>query len=258
LGNRDLVIAQNQTYARHLKSARMEDNLDMREHNDFQFTDNPYCMYDPVRRLVAGFEPGLREMGDFHSGTIGIHHDPEIEAGRYMMPQRPYSAEEREVRKKMGWDFDRLVPFRSSSKICLARISYRSEDCGDRIRLKIAHDASSFQSYHWRGSIEQLNIPLVSNDVSSMYVAVFKAYPGLPILRQEYPPERYPNAQAIEICVMTSALTSGLGLSVDDYPVAQHPKPNGLQSTGPRSSSGGEASMSDVEWHRLAIWPMKS
>lgn len=107
------------------------------------------------------------------------------------------------------------------------------------------------------GSIERRNIPLVSNGVSSMYMGVMKAYPGLRILRDEYPPGRFPNARAIEICVTTSGLTEGLGRSVEDYPMVEPPKPGAHRPTGPRSASVEAASMADEGWHRVASWPMR-
>jgi hypothetical protein len=97
-------------------------------------------------------------------------------------------------------------------------------------------DGFGFRSYHWRGSIERLNIPLVSNDVSSMYMGVMKAYLGLAILREEYPLKRFPEARTIEICVTTSGLTDGLARSVEDYPMVEPPKPGAVRPAGRRSA----------------------
>lgn len=215
-------------------------------------------MYDPVLRLRAGLSYGRVDTDMVLHGHIAIYHDPEIEAGRHLMRQPDHSAEEYDLRSKMNWDFDRLVAFRSPRSVRLAHLSYDSEDLGDRIRLKVKVDGFGYKSYHQRGSIERLNIPLVSNDVPSMYMGVLKAYPGLPVLRKNaFPPSRFPHVSAIEICVTTSGLTEGLGRTMADYPMVEPPKPGAQKPTGPRSASVEAAAMHHEGWHRVAIWPFE-
>lgn len=215
-------------------------------------------MYDPVLRLRAGLDYGRIDTDMVQNCRILIHHDPDIEAGRHTMRQQDYSTEEYEIRRKWNWDFDRLVPFQSPRSVRLADLPYDSEDLGDLIRLKVKIDGFGYRSDHQRGSIERLSIPLVSNDVSSMYMSVLKAYPGLPILRKEaFPPSRFPNARAIDICVTTSGLTEGLGRTVEDYPMVEAPKPGAHKPTGRRWASVEAAAMHDEGWHRVAIWPFE-
>lgn len=69
-----------------------------------------------------------------------------------------------------------------------------------------------------------MNVPLVSTDVTSMYMGVIKAYSGLGGL----PPstltlDRFPNARTLEICVTISGLTQGLGRLTSDYPMTEAP-----------------------------------
>jgi hypothetical protein len=232
---------------------------DPRERSRFEYPDNSASMYDPVLRLRAGFEPGPTEPAEWWTkGTIGIHHDPELEAGRYSMPQPEYHPLEYEARKKMNWDFDRPVPFRSPRSVPLARIDYNIDYCGDIIRIKIFGNGYSFRSYQMRGSIERLNIPGVSNDVASMYVSVFKAYPGLRSLREDqFEPSRLASAQTTEICVTASALTEGLERSIADYPMVEPPLPGAQKPTGPRSGSDTSPHDAHEGWHCLARWPIR-
>lgn len=191
----------------------------------------PRCMYDPVRKLRVANEPGRNTNWD--NVAIGIHYDPEIERGHYWMP-RKFSQVERQAYEKNGWDISRPVPFRSDSSQLVVRVDCSAHDVGHAIRLKISDsDLNYFQRWDYRTRIENLNIPLVSKDLSSMYIDVFKAFPGLPILRTEsFPVARFPEAQTIEMCIQTSTLIKGLRIAATDFPLVEE------------------------GWHCLASWPM--
>jgi hypothetical protein len=196
----------------------------MPELSRFEYPDGP-CMYDPVLQLSVSVDTGSQwePVLPMRLGMY-IRHDPEIVQGRYTMPRRLMcSTAEIELYRKLNQlhRLDELVPFFSARKQVVTSLRCFAHDCGDVIRLKVYGNHFEFRCYDMRGRIEQMNIPKVSTDVSSMYVGVMKAFVRLPALHREFfTPHWFPHATTVEICVTTSALT-GLDRSPQDYPMTE-------------------------------------
>lgn len=203
----------------------------MRPPGQFDYP-GPHCMYDPVLKLRVAEQHGMDRSWD--NVPIGIHYDPEIVEGRYWM-ERICAPGEQEIFERNGWDINRPVPFKSARSQWLVTIACQAYDIGHAIRLKIwDNDGRRFRGWEYRTAIERQRIQGISDDISSMYVSVFKAYPGLPSLRSDdyFSPKRFPRARSIELCVSSETLTHGLDRLASDYPLVE----------------GG--------WHRISSWPM--
>jgi hypothetical protein len=194
----------------------------MPELSRFEYPDGA-CMYDPVLQLRVGVDTGS-QWEPILPLRLGMYiwHDPGIVRGRYSMPRHLMcSAAEIEVYRKLN-RLHELVPFRSARSQRVHSLPCHAHDCGDVIRLKVDGHAFEFRCYDRRGSIERMNIPQVSTDVSSMYVGVMKAFVRLPRLHHEFfRPPWFPRATTVEICVTTSALTGGLDRLAHDYSMTE-------------------------------------
>jgi hypothetical protein len=184
---------------------------------------NGGCMFDPVLKLCVSVRTGP-QWESILPLRLGVYitNDPEIIRGRYAMLRQFANAAEREIYQRLG-ALETPVPFRSERRQVVVNVPLYAHDCGDVIRLKVDGNGREFRGYDMRSKIERMNIPLVSSDVSSMYIGVFKAFVRLPALHREFfTPQWFPQARRAEICVTTSALVDGLDRSAGEYPIVEN------------------------------------